>query len=291
MKLKLSGLVLAVCVLLAGCRKENPANIVATTAPVYTFTSELCRGTGLTVSQLVTESVSCLHDYTLKVEQSKAAEAAEVIVVSGAGLEDFLEGIIDTDAAIDASAGIELLCEKEEAESHPHEHEAHHHEEDPHIWLNPGNARIMAQNICTGLIERYPQYEALFQRNLDDLNRQLDALAKSAQRDLNSLKTRQLITFHDGFAYFANAFNLEILASVEEESGSEASAMDLISLITLVRSHALSAVFTEANGSASAAEVIARETGCGIRTLDMAMTGNYFEAMYANIACIKEALG
>ena len=79
---------------------------------------------------------------------------------------------------------------------------------------------------------------------------------------------------------------------MEEESGSEASAQELKHLISIVREHDLPAVFIEANGSVSAAEVIARETGAKICTLDMAMGGDsYFDAMYHNIDTIKEALG
>ena len=76
------------------------------------------------------------------------------------------------------------------------------------------------------------------------------------------------------------------------ESGSEASARELIELITLVEEQSLPAIFTEASGSTSAASIIARETGCGVFSLDMAMAGDsYFDAMYHNIDTIKEALG
>lgn len=82
---------LALLMLLSGCRSQaQPAQIAATTLPVYEFTSRICEGTPLTVTRLVTESVSCLHDYSLNVRQVKAAEAAQVVVISGAGLEDFL---------------------------------------------------------------------------------------------------------------------------------------------------------------------------------------------------------
>ena len=85
---------LALLMLLSGCRSQaQPAQIAATTLPVYEFTSRLCEGTPLTVTRLVTESVSCLHDYSLNVRQVKAAEAAEAVVISGAGLEDFLDSI------------------------------------------------------------------------------------------------------------------------------------------------------------------------------------------------------
>ena len=109
---------------------------------------------------------------------------------------------------------------------------------------------------------------------------------------LKSLSSHDLITFHDGFGYFADCYDLHILEAVEEESGSEASAKELIHLITLVHDHKLPAIFTEIHGSVSAANVISRETGANIYALDMCMgdTG-YVEAMYRNIDTIKEALG
>ena len=93
----------------AGCAHEKPAQIAATTLPVYEFSVALCAGTGLTVSRLVTENVSCLHDYTLTVRQMKAIEAADVVILSGAGLEEFLADALGSAAVIDASEGIELL--------------------------------------------------------------------------------------------------------------------------------------------------------------------------------------
>lgn len=281
--------------LLCGCApKADYAPIAATTLPVWDFTSRLCQGTPLAVTRLVTEQVSCLHDYSLNVRQVKAAETAQVVVISGAGLEDFLDDLLLDVLTIDASQGISLLHSDEahEEEEHHHEEDGHHHEEDPHIWLSPENAQVMAQNICDGLSRQYPDYEDTFRANLEDLLSQLEALQSYGEEQLSGLQCRELIPFHDGFSYFAQAFHLSILESVEEESGSEASAKDLIHLTELVRDHNLPAIFTEVSGSDSAAQVIARETGCKVYALDMAMSGDsYFEAMYHNIDTIREALG
>ena len=286
---------LLISLLLPGCAsQEAPAQIAATTLPVYEFTARLCEGTGITVTRLVTEEVSCLHDYSLNVKQVKAAEAAELIVISGAGLEEFLDDILLNKESIDASRGIELLYAGEGLD-HGHEeesHEGHHHQQDPHIWLSPANARDMAFNIWEGLCESYPDHAERFTRNLQVLSEELDALAIYGHRQLQDLSCRELITFHDGFSYFADCFDLHILESVEEESGSEASARELIHLIEEVEHHRLPAIFTEKSGSVSAAGIIARETGCGSFSLDMAMSGDsYFEAMYRNIDTVKEALG
>lgn len=290
MKKKLLPLLGLLPILLWGCTGSTPApQITATTLPVYEFTKTLCDGTPLTVGRLITQSVSCLHDYSLNVDQVKQAEGAETIVISGGGLEEFMEDILDSSKTIDASSGIALL----EGEEHHHDEEEDHegHEHDPHFWLDPQNAVIMAQNICEGLIRRYPQYRSQFQENLSPLLQRLNELDAYGTETLKGLSCRKLITFHDGFAYFAQAFDLEILAAVEEESGSEASAKDLIQLIQLVRSNDLPAIFIEKNGSSAAATIICAETGANAFTLDMAMAGDsYFEAMYNNLNAIKEAL-
>ena len=279
--------------LISGCAApQEPAQIAATTLPVYEFTTRLCDGTGITVTRLVTENVSCLHDYSLNVSQVRSAEAAELIVINGAGLEDFMEDLLQNKSVIDSSAGVNLIeCEDGHEHTHDHGHD-HHHEADSHIWLSPANAMIMAQNIHAGLTARYPQFRSVFNANLEVLLSDLTALENYGTQQLQDLRCRELITFHDGFAYLAQAYDLEILDAVEEESGSEASASELKHLINEVRHHQLPAIFTEEQGSVSAASVIVRETGIQSYTLNMAMSGDsWFDAMYRNIDTLKEALG
>ena len=288
-------LLLLPVVLLTACTPAAPAQIAATTLPVWQFASRITEGTGLTVTRLVTESVSCLHDYTLTVDQMKAIEGADVLILSGAGLEDFLgDALTDAVNVIDSSAGISLL---EGGHHHEHEdegeaeHEDHHHEHDPHIWLSPVCAKVQAENICEGLSARYPEYRAVFEENLRGLLRDLDALDAYGHSRLSSLSGRQILTFHDGFTYLAHAYDIEIVEAIEEESGAEASAKELIHLIEEVRRHDIRAIFVEENGSGSAAAIIAAETGAKKSTLSMAMSGDdYFSAMYANIDALKEAL-
>lgn len=279
-------LIIATCGCVFG---GDSAPILATTRPVYDLTTALCQGTGLSVDLLINDNVSCLHDYSLSTTQMKNLESAEMVIMSGAGLEDFQADIlVRCNYLVDASKGVDLIsCEEED-----HDHAGHSHENDAHIWLAPKNAKIMATNICLHLIRQYPQQESLFQSNLESLLTQLDALQTYGEEALKDLSCRELITFHDGFAYLAQAFDLTILAAVEEESGSEASAKELISLIQAVNDHDVPAIFNETNGSSSASSIIASETGVKVRTLDMGMgQGNYFEIMYHNINTLKEALG
>ena len=167
------------CILLCGCDgPTEAADIAATPLPMWQFTCRITEGTGLTVTRLVTESVSCLHDYTLTVGQMKAIEGAHVVVISGAGLEEFLEDALSDAPVIDAAAGIPLL-----EGGHPHHHEGeepheedHHHEHDPHLWLSPAHAMEQARNICAGLSAIYPEFASIFEENLAGLLADLQAL-------------------------------------------------------------------------------------------------------------------
>ena len=275
MKRCIAVLVLLLC-LTACAAPAAEVDVAATTAPVYGFTQALCANTDVTVGQVIADSVSCLHDYSLSVRQMDLAKNSDVVLLSGGGLEDFMADALVGTETVDCSEGVSFL----EAD----------HGADPHIWLDPGNAAVMAENICKALSAKYPQHKETFEENTEALVKKLLDLKAWGQAELSSVSSNKLITFHDGFTYLASAFDLEILAAVETEAGAEASAADLTEIILLVEEFGLSCVFTEANGSDAAARVIAAETGCEIFTLDMAMDTDYFAAMEHNITTLKEAL-
>ena len=280
-KIKCFALLLAV-LLLAGCGANGntgeKTGVAATTGPVAQFAAAIVDGTGLTVTQVIADSVSCLHDYSLSVGQMETIERSRVVLVSGAGLEDFMEdALAAAEQIVDCSRGIELQQNDEG--------------DDPHIGLDPDRAAQMAENICAGLSDVYPEHQAIFQANLEGLLQRFSDLKAYGEAKLADVSCRELITFHDGFGYLASAFDLEILRAIEEESGSEASAAELTEIVDLVQTHSLPAIFTEANGSTAAASVIRGETGVPYFSLDMAIGGSdYFEAMTHNIDTLKEAL-
>ena len=128
--------------------------------------------------------------------------------------------------------------------------------------------------------------------NLAAFDEKLSDLQAYGDEALADLSCRELVTFHDGFSYFADSFGLTIAAAMEVESGSEPSAKELEAIIAIVEENQIPAVFYETNGEAASAEVVANETGCSVWTLDMAISsGDYFAAMRENIDIVKEALG
>lgn len=272
---KLIFLLPVVLLLLTGCAKENTGTVVAaTTKPVAQFTSALLEGTDKQVACVITESVSCLHDHSLTVKQMKLLEQADLIILSGGGMEDFM---------LDALKGKTHVLDCSKAVSY--------REGDPHYWLDPLRARDMARAIATELTRRYPENADQIAENLLTLEGEFSSLISHGENATSSLSCRELVTFHDGFSYLAESLNLSILASMEEEHGSEVSAKDLEAIISLVKGHKLPAIFTEVNGSTVAAQTVSGETGVRVFALDMAMgERDYFSAMRYNVDIIKEAL-
>ena len=282
----------------AGTEDDDTLHVLATTYPVYLFTTAVTEGVeGVEVSLLVNQPVSCLHDYTLTVTDMKAVERADVVVINGAGLEDFLDDALAASggAVIDCSAGLELLP------AMGHEGHDHDTEYDPHIWMDPAYAQEMMAVIAQGLGEAL--YGDGWASHGEFHTNQLaakDVLEQARQRwaeQLAPLAGAELITFHDGFQYFARAFDLTLLKAIEEEEGAEASAAEIREVAGLIGEYGIPAIFTETNGSDATARAIARETGCLVCQLDMIMSGEgtgigpYLDAMQKNIDTIVEALG
>ena len=253
--------------------------VVCTTYPIYLFTSSLTEGVeGVAVERLDTGSTSCLHDYTLSMADMKKLERADVIALNGAGLEEFLEDALATSdaAVIDCSMGVELL-----------ENLSHHHDEDgedghdhghwdPHYWMDPANARIMAANLRNNMVLLDPDHAAEYESNAVRTEKILLHVEEETRTLVEKYPLQGvpgLITFHDGFQYFAKAFHLPLLASIEEEAGSEASAHEIVEITQLVRAYDVPAIFTEVNGSDATANAIRRETGCRVDRLTMLMDG------------------
>ncbi len=271
-------IVVLACFLLSGCGGQEAEtaggdHILATTYPMYYLTQRLTEGMeNVTVELMVSEPVSCLHNYTLTTGQMKKLQRADLIVMNGGGLEGFmasaLEGVPEERIVTAGGDG------------------------DPHYWLSPMDFQAASLPVADALRLRYPDRIQTIEEHLDRLTQELTDLQGELEGELQGLSCRKMITFHDGFSWFASAFGLKIAAAVEEEEGAEASAGEIKEICDLIGEHHIPAIFVEKNGSTNAAQIIARETGAKIYTLTTMMDGqtDYFTAMRENIAAVKEAL-
>ena len=299
--------------LLAGCQAPPPKDdqtlhILATTYPVYLFTTAVVGDTeGVEVELLVNSQTSCLHDYTLTVKDMKAIEQADVIVMNGVGLEDFMADALarSNAAVVDCSENVALLPTLEHEDHDGHDHEE---EYDPHYWMDPRRAAGMMAAISDGLAkidpgrsDRYFLHEVTAYDKMGGLSQDMDAalfqiLTVTGKPTTEGLwNCDKLITFHDGFQYFADAFGLELLKAIEEEEGATVSAAEIREITALIEENHIPAIFVEKSGSRKTADVIARETGCSVYELDMLMSGDgqgiqpYLDAIDQNLTTVLEA--
>lgn len=306
MKKRFLILSLAAALLLTACGQpvpqEDKLTIVATTYPVYLFASSVTEGVeGVEVLRLDTGSTSCLHDYNLTVNDMKKIERADVIAISGAGLEEFMEDALHTSDAllIDCSEGVHLLeNESHHHDEHDHSHDGHDHGHfDPHYWMDMENAGIMLENIAAAMSELDTANAQTYRTNAMEQGLVIRAWDSQIEDSFRmaaetGVEIPGLITFHDGFRYFCHAYGLDLLESIEEEAGSEASAKEIVEITHLVKEHDIPVIFTEVNGSDATAKAIVRETGCAIAQLSMCMDGpddnlnHYLNAMLGNMAAI-----
>lgn len=277
--------------------EEGSLTVAATTWPVYCFASAVASGAeGVEVVPVVNEPVSCLHDYTLTVGEMKILEGADLILMNGVGFESFLQSALDAvdTPTWDCSSDIELRHLDEDAVDHDHAHDEGDY--DPHIWLDPRNGAQMVRNAADALAQADPDQAELYAANAEAAAQQLEEAWSEWNEALSGLTNRELITFHDGFGYFANAFDLHILRAIEEEEGSETSAKEFKELTQLIDTYHIPAVFTEANGSDATAQALARETGVSVGQLTMIVSGEgeglapYLEDMQRNVDAVLEAL-
>lgn len=306
MRKRILCLIAALLLLLPGCGRTRPGaeearlTVVATTYPVYLFVSAVTAGVeGVAVERLNTGEASCLHDYTLSVQDMKKIEQADVIALNGAGLEEFMEDALAASDAfvIDCSEGMDLLENLEHHHEEGGEEDHDHGHWDPHYWMSPMHADHMVSRLREKLCEIDPEHERTYEENAGQVSAQLGTLDKELTDMFAALngtgkEITGLITFHDGFQYFAWAYGLPLLESIEEEAGSEASAHEIVEITELVREYDIPVIFTEVNGSDATAKAISRETGCEVAQLTMVMDGpddglsNYLEGLRSNARTI-----
>jgi len=265
----------------AGAPAAAPLRVVTTFYPLYIATRNLTDGVpGVSTLNMTRPVAGCLHDYQLTTADLVTLQQADILVVNGAGLESFLDKALrqaPRARVIQASAGIPLL------------------NGNPHVWVSPALAIRQVANIAAGLAQYDPAHAGLYRAHAARYTQQLEALQATLHRALQNLADRDIITFHEAFPYFAQEFGLRVAGVVEREPGSEPDARSLAATIATVRRLHVPVIFVEPQYPARAAQVIARETGARIATLDPCVSGPpapdaYLRCMERNLAELQRAL-
>ena len=275
--------------------------VVASFYPIYLFALNLlCGVEGVQLASLAEPTSGCLHDYQLQTSDMKALAQADVFLINGAGMEGYLEGGCEAFPAltvVDASTGVALL---EDCTDHDYDHDDHGHEHafNAHIWLDAENAVLMVNNLGDGLIAALPSHAETIAANRDAYTTRLAALAAEIAAALAELPHKDIITFHEAFPYFANAYGLHVAAVINRDPDDALSPRQLAELCKTVKVLGAPPLFTEPQYEDMAARTISRETGAPLFALDPIVTGpadaslTYYEdVMRQNLAVLVEALG
>jgi len=264
--------------------------------PMYILTQNVAADVpDVAVECMTNTQTGCLHDYQLTPQDMKKLNSAYALVVNGGGMETFLEkaiALFPRLKIIEASEGIQLIG----AEQHQHESDDHHeHQFNPHVWVSVSGAISEVKNICKGLMAIDSVNAQKYRSNAEKFIGSLEELKRKMHQELSVISDRNIVTFHDAFPYFAREFNLNIVAVIEREAGSEPSAHELTEVIKLIREKKVKAIFIEPQYPAKSAQMISRETGKKLYTLDPVVTGPfhpdaYILIMEKNLKVLKEAL-
>lgn len=286
-------------VLLALPAAASAETVVTSFYPIYLFALNLLDGVeDVTLTNLADTGTGCLHDYQLQTGDMKDLARADVFLINGAGMESYLEGVFDAFPAlpvVDASAGVTLL---EDCSDHDHDGHDHDHAFNAHIWLDAENAILMVNNLAEGLIAALPAHAEAIAANRDAYIVRLTTLDAELSAVLANVPNKDIITFHEAFPYFAEAYGLHVAAVVNRDPDDALSPRALAELCKTVTSLGTPPLFTEPQYEDVAAQTISRETGASIHTLDPIVTGpekdiplTYYEdVMRQNLAVLLSAL-
>lgn len=285
-----------------GCaaQEDGGVRIVTTFYPMYIFALNVTEGIeGVTVQNMADQSVGCLHDYQMQTRDMVALEGADALIINGGGMEQFMDKVISLRAdlpVIDASAGIDMLPEGDcEADGGHDDHDGHDQGVNAHVWLDPKLAAVQVENIGEGLAAADPAHADAYRANAAAYAQRLLELDAELSAQLAQVAGASIITFHEAFPYFANAYGIEIAGVIEHEPGEDPGTREIAETCDLVTKLGIRALFVEPQYPQKAAETIARETGAGIYTLDPVVSGDgtkesYETIMRENARALLEAL-
>jgi len=258
------------------------------------------------------------HVYQPTPKAARSVAEADLLFMNGLEFEGWLERLAEAasfdGAMVVATTGVVPIAFEEHEDDDHDEHAGHdehdEHDEhaghdhgtfDPHAWQSLDNAVIYANNIAAGLAQADPANASEYYTNRAAFVAEIVALKSDIDAMMAALPAdkRTVVTPHDAFGYFAEAYDLTFEAPQGMSTESEVSAADVAALITQIRRESISAVFIESITDNRMMEQIANETGATIggTLYSDALSGEtgpastYLDMMRHNATTLSDALG
>lgn len=268
-----------------GKTEKEPLTITTSFYPIYIMALNIVQDVqGVELINIASPDTGCLHDIQLSPADLKLLEKSDIFIINGLGMESYLTEVIERFPSlqvVDSSKTLGLDSADPDINAH--------------TWVSITLAIEQVKSIGEQLGVLDLQNKEQYMKNTDQYVAKLQTLRDKMHQEMDGIRNRDIITFHEAFPYFAQEFNLNIRAVIQREPGSEPSAKELADTIQLIRQDQVKAIFVEPQYPDSTAQAIARETGVKVYTLDPVVTGPltpdaYIQAMEKNLAVLLEAL-
>ena len=298
---KIGLLVVLMLILLVFCscteknvKKEGQINVVSSFYPMYIATANIVDGVeDVNLVNLTSQTTGCLHDYQITTQDMIKLTDADILVINGNGMENFIDKAMATYTdlkIINASKDL-----KEHHEEEHHEVDGHDHGDNSHYWVSISLYMEQIKNIKDELCKLDEKNKEKYEINASIYLNKLEELKQKMHSELDGFENKNIVTFHEAFDYFAEEFDLNIVSVIEREPGTYPSSKDVADIINEIKSKDVKAIFVEPQYSRTAAETIARETSINVYTLDPVVTGElnkdaYIKIMNENLETLKKAL-
>ena len=294
---------LAVAMAQSPAPKAEKLNIVTSFLPIQSHTLAIA-AEHANVKQLMAKDTGP-HDFQLTPADVKKLSNADLLIINGAGIEEWLGELIKKSGnkslvVVDTSNGIKLVESPEEIEiGHSHSH-AHDHDHgdgaNPHIWLDPVIAKKQAANIVAALQKADPANASAYAQNGNVYEAKLSALDSDYRSTLAPLPNKNLVTFHDAFPYLAARYKLNYVGAISEFPEKDPAPKQLAALVDKIRSLKVGVLFAENGYAPGLLKKIAGETGAKVSELDTLEVGQgtptaYLDRMGANLESLRKAFG
>ncbi len=270
---------------------------------IYDFTTKIA-GEGALVQNLVPAGTDS-HHWEPAAQDIKSLEEADVFVYNGAGMEHWVEDVLatlenDDLIVVDTSTYVDLIDgHSHDEEEHDHDHDHDHGDFDPHIWLDPNNAKLQMEAIKDALVTTDPEQADLYTENYQEMAKELDALDLEFKEQLKDLTRRDIVVSHEAFSYLCRAYDLHQIGVEGLVPDSEPDPARLAEIIDTVREDGIMVIFFESLTDTRIADVIADETDARVAILhpieglteeQIAAGSDYFSLMRENLEALVDAL-
>ena len=297
---------------------EKKLNVMASFYPMYDFATKV-GGDKVEVTNMVPAGTEP-HDWEPAATDVKNLEEADVFIYNGAGMEHWTEDVLDALdnkdlKVVEASRGLTLLEGKEEDEEETEDSssdsdasdESTSDEDssdseityDPHVWLNPLNAKAEMENIKNAFVEADPDNKDYYEQNYETYAEKFDQLDKEYKDGLSNTKSKDLITSHEAFGYLCQAYGLNQVGIEGLSPDSEPDASRMNEIIKFAKENNVKTIFFEELVSPKVSETIADEIGAktavlnpleGLTDDEISAGEDYFSVMESNLKTLEEAL-